>query len=225
VDRRYESVQQTVPFLTNEPATSADRCREYGTRGTGYQVTFWQKLPRGASRESRVARRGSRVLALVGGDGYSAAMANSNVRSVTTGVLIALAVGALGLALLRPTSEIGIETGDISGMEEATASDPTITSATKEGGFRFLGITFSSPTYRAQVSFAAPPPCIDVLAGATSWPTGVDACGPHGGIEGEIFGTGRTADGNALVSVRFEIQPECFDVIAVGDTWGDAAAC
>lgn len=152
-------------------------------------------------------------------------MAGSNVRNVTTVVLIAAAAVALAFAFLRPTSEVTFQQGDVSGIDQATVFDPVVTSQTAEGGFRFLGITFSSPTHRVQVTFTAPPECADVIAAATRWPTGSNACGADGSVAGEIFGSGRTASGDTIVSVRFEVTEGCWNAVDIGEVWGTNAEC
>lgn len=147
-------------------------------------------------------------------------MASSTTRNVTTGVIIALVLGALALALFRPTSVTTVQQGQVGEIDDATAETALVVAITEEGGFRFLGITFSSPTHYAQVSFTAPGECSEALAEAETWPTGNSGCGPDGGLAGDIFGGGRTADGRAIVSVRFEIEESCFEVLQVGDVWG-----
>lgn len=146
-------------------------------------------------------------------------MRSISVRNATTAVLIVLVAGALAIAFLRPTSEVVIHDDPVNGIDAATVDTALVTARTKEGGFRLLGITFSSPTYRVAVSFSAPPSCLDVVSRASHWPTGNEACGPTGSLDGEISGTGISIAGDTLVSVRFEVSEQCWESVALGDVW------
>jgi hypothetical protein len=146
-------------------------------------------------------------------------MAKTSVRNTTTAVLIAVVVGALAIAFLRPTSEIVFhETPDLD-IESATVDAALVISRRQEGGFKAFGIRFSAPTYRVAVSFTAPPDCFEVISRATTWPTGDAACGPTGGIAGELSGLGTTALRDTIVAVTFEVTQDCFDATTVGDRW------
>jgi hypothetical protein len=134
-------------------------------------------------------------------------------------VLVAVIVAALGVAFMRPTSEIEMQQGHFDGVESATADNAVVASRTKEDGFRMFGIGFGAPTYLLTVAFSAPAECAVVVAVAPSWPTGDPACGPDGDFAGEISGTGRTSEAAAYVAVRFEVDGRCFEAIDVGDTW------
>jgi hypothetical protein len=140
-------------------------------------------------------------------------------------VLITLVLAALAIALLRPTSETVMHhTGPLD-IEGATAESPLIVSKFEEGGFRAFGITFSDPTYRVTVSFSAPAECTGALALSTTWPVPGGDCGPAGTVSGELSGSGRTATGDAVVSVAFEVAEECFDAVAVGVVWKSGGGC
>lgn len=152
-------------------------------------------------------------------------MESSNRRAIATTVLIVLAVVALAIAFLRPTSEITVS-GPTPDFEQGVADAPIVIGLTESGGFKLLGIRFSSPTHRVRVGFEAPLECNDVTASATSWPTGDPRCGPPGVVSGEIAGQGISADQRALVIVEFEVTEECFDSVALGATWPqDSASC
>ena len=152
-------------------------------------------------------------------------MDRRSIRNITTAVLVVVAAVGLAVAFLRTTSEVVVHSDPVQGVETATADTALVTSRTKQGGFRLLGITFTSPTYHIAVSFTAPPGCLAVLARSSDWPTGDEACGRPGPFTGEISGSG-TAFGNTIVAVKFEVTEQCWESLKVADLWpGDDPAC
>lgn len=148
---------------------------------------------------------------------------SSTARNVVSAALIVLVAFGLAIAFLRPTSEVIIDPSDpVTGIESATVDTALVTSKREKAGFRFLGITFSSSSYDASVTFTAPEECLEVIERATGWPTGDPRCGPAGSLTGDIAGTGRTAEGRAIVSVAFEVNEQCWDAIETGDRWDRA---
>jgi len=154
---------------------------------------------------------------------------NSTKRNLTP-VTIAIVAVALLLAIvgsLIGTSETFSTVDSIDFNPDGLSPDEAVVISTAEKeGFTLFWIDFRQPEFSANISFTLPEECQEQLAGRETWPIAGGACDGPEGIAGPVSGTGRAADGRAIVSVTVDISEDCFATLRPGQTWPiESGAC
>ncbi len=151
-------------------------------------------------------------------------------RETNVGVILGvLVVGALVMFALQSTStetEVlpSVTLGDPQDVEPTAA---VITEKHESGGFSILGLRFGRTTYRLSVQIFDAPGCFEVVSFGEPWPTPFQDCTSSVSITGEISGIGTTARGaSTIIEVNVEVPEDCYQAVALGETWPPAApAC
>jgi hypothetical protein len=154
----------------------------------------------------------------------------NNTKRNLTPVTIAIVAVALLLAIvgsLIGTSETFSTVDSIDFNPDGLSPDEAVVISTAEKeGFTLFWIDFRQPEFSANISFTLPEECQEQLAGRETWPITAGACDGPEGIAGPVSGTGRAADGRAIVSVTVDISEDCFATLRPGQTWPvESGAC
>jgi hypothetical protein len=139
-------------------------------------------------------------------------------------------IAAIALAALLAAAAIagglvgGSETIEFSQVEQPdVTADGVIFLEREEPRSRILGFEFGR-RYSVGVSFSVAAGCVESLGDDATWPVDTPSCASDVELDGDIELTGRSADGNDIVGVVFEVSRECFDAVEIGDPWPDVAA-
>ena len=147
---------------------------------------------------------------------------NDSKRNLTP-VTITIVAIALLLAIvgsLFGTSETFGTVDSVDFNPDGISPDEAVVISTGEKeGFTLFWIDFRQPEFNANISFTLPEECQEQLAGRETWPLTGGACEGPEGIAGPVSGTGRAADGRAIVSVTIDVSEDCFATLRPGQTW------
>jgi hypothetical protein len=83
----------------------------------------------------------------------------------------------------------------------------------------FFGIIRGDTHHILRVQFYAPPECAAVITNGAQWPLSTNDCPSRVPIEGVVSGTGTAPTGETIVAVDVETTQECFEAVALGDSW------
>lgn len=147
----------------------------------------------------------------------------NDTRRNLTPVTIAIVAVALLLAIvgsLIGTSETIGTVDSIDFNPDGLSPDEAVVISTAEKeGFTLFWIDFRQSEFSANISFTLPEECQEQLVGRETWPLADGACNGPEGVAGPISGTGRAADGRAIVSVTVDVSKDCFAALRPGQTW------
>jgi hypothetical protein len=146
----------------------------------------------------------------------------STSRTVTTSTIVILVIAAIlaiiGALLPGTTETQQIETYDFN-PDDHPAGTAKVVSRTSRDGLTIFGIDFRQPEYHLDVTFTVPASCQTRVETGGTWPIADLACAGPDHLVGTIGGTGRTALGDAIVSVRVDVAEDCYTAVRLGMDW------
>ena len=86
-------------------------------------------------------------------------------------------------------------------------------------GLTILGLDFRPAEYHVDVMFTVPAECRAQVEGSQTWPIGGGDCAGPAFLVGTIAGSGRTALGDTIVSVRIDVAEACYSAVEPGMDW------
>ena len=149
--------------------------------------------------------------------------------TTTTATIIILAVSGLlivGAALFGTTETISYDVAENFEFVPADHEPGTaiVVSKKVEQGTTLFWIVLREDEHGVTVTFTAGEECLAALPDLDAWPPADSPCTGPPGVSGPLAGSGRTTEGEALISVTIPVTEACFAAIELGTPWSSAPA-